>query len=147
MKSLLGGQGGRLFHDLRDQRSLAYAVQPFYSAFWHAGVFGMYMAVGPDKQEKALGGLAEHLALLRDGEPSPQEMERAKSYLLGIEAISLQSYTAQAMTMAVDELLGLGFDNYLGKPAKVQTVTAADLCEAAHQVLNPEAQSLLTLGP
>jgi zinc protease len=147
LDSLLGGQGGRLFHDLRDQRSLAYAVQPFYSASWHAGVFGMYMAVGPGKQDEALKGLAEQIALLHDGEPSLQEMERAKSYLLGKEAVGLQSYATQAMTMAVDELLGLGFDNYLGNPAKVQALTAADLREAARQVLNPGAQTLLTLGP
>ncbi len=147
LEALLGGQGGRLFRDLRDQRSLAYAVQPFYSASWHAGVFGMYMAVGPGKQDEALKGLAEHIELLRDGPPSEQEVARAKSYLLGREAIGLQSYAAQAMTMAVDELLGLGFDNYQHTPERVQALSAADMQQAARQVLLPTGEARLTLGP
>ncbi len=147
LEAVLGGQGGRLFEDLRDRQSLAYSVQPFHSSAWHAGVFGVYMGVGPGKEALALAGLAGHLERARRQPPSPAELERAKNYLLGTQAIDLQGYGAQAMVMAVDEIMGLGFDNHLKTPAMVQAVSARDIQKAAAEVLEPSHQVELTLGP
>lgn len=146
-EAVLGGQGGRLFSDLRDQRSLAYSVQAFYSSSWHAGSFGVYMGVGPGKAAPALKGILAHLQRARQEPPNPQELERAKNYLLGVQAIEQQGYEAQAMTMAVDELLGLGFDHYLKVPALVQAVTPEQMRQVAAEVLRPAHQVELTLGP
>jgi zinc protease len=146
-QALLGGQGGRLFVELRDQQSLAYAVQPFYSPSWHAGAFGVYMAVGPGKEAQALAGLDEQLARLARQDPSPEEMARAQSYLLGQEAIAMQAYSAQAMAMTADELMGLGYAHHLRTAQYLQAVTAAQVRAAAARVLAPQGQALLTLGP
>ncbi|MBI5523238.1 MAG: insulinase family protein [Desulfarculus sp.] len=146
-EAVLGGQGGRLFSDLRDRQSLAYGVQPFYSSAWHSGSFGVYMGVGPGKEATALKGLMAHLERARREPPSPEELERAKGYLLGSQAIDLQGYEAQATAMAVDELMGLGFDHYLKVPALVQAVTPADMRQVAQEVLGPARQVELTLGP
>lgn len=147
MEAILGGQGGRLFVELRDKRSLAYGVQPFYTPSRRAGAFGVYMGVGPGKEAKALAGLAQQLKRLRQEEPSPEEMERAVGYLLGQEAIGLQSYGAKAMTMAQDELLGLGYDEHQRTAQHLQAVTPALVRQQAAQVLDPQRQALLTLGP
>ncbi len=146
-EAVLGGQGGRLFRDLRDKHSLAYSVQAFYSNSWHAGSFGVYMAVGPGKEPPALKGLQAHLQRARQEPPEPQELERAKNYLLGVQAIAQQGYETQAMTMAVDELLGLGFDYYLKVPALVQAVTPEQMRQVAADVLQPNHLVELTLGP
>ncbi len=147
IQAILGGQGGRLFRDLRDQRSLAYAVQPFVSLSAHGGGFGVYMAVGPGKEKEALAGLARNLEAVRQQPPSPAELERAKAYLLGAQAIDLQKYTAQAMNLAMNELLGLGYDYYLRYPQEIQAVTAEEVRATAAKVLAPEHRVELTLGP
>jgi zinc protease len=145
-EAVLGGQGGRLFSDLRDKHSLAYSVQAFYSTAWQAGSFGVYMGVGPGKEAPALKGILAHLQRARQEPPTVQELERAKNYLLGTQAVEQQTYEAQAMTMAVDELLGLGFDHYLKVPALVQAVTPAQMRQVAQEVLQPAHQVELTLG-
>jgi zinc protease len=145
--TVLGGMGGRLFGDLRDKRSLAYTVQPFYSPALGGGVFGIYMGVGPGKEKAALGGISEHLARLRSQAPSPAEMARAKAYYLGRRAIGLQSYGAQAMAMASGELLGLGWLHYTTVPAKIQAVSAGAVKRAVDKYLDPAHEALLISGP
>jgi len=147
LQAILGGQGGRLFSDLRDKRSLAYAVQPFYSESAHGGGFGVYMAVGPGKAKEALEGLTGHLRKIRAREAGQEELERAKAYLLGNQAIDLQSYGSQSMDMAMSELLGLGYDYYLRYPDLMQAVSAEEVRETADKVLAPSHRVELTLGP
>ena len=145
--AVLGGMGGRLFSDLRDKRSLAYAVQPFYSPALGGGVFGFYMGVGPGKEPAALKGLEEHLSALRSSAPTPKEMARAKAYYLGRHAIGLQSYGALATAMAGGELEGLGWLFYTTIPDKVKAVSAQQVEAAVDQYLNPKHQALLVSGP
>jgi zinc protease len=147
IQAILGGQGGRLFRELRDKQSLAYAVQPFVTVSAHGGGFGVYMAVGPGKEKQALAGLERNLERVRREEPSQEELERAKAYLLGSQAIDQQKYGAQAMDMAMNELLGLGFDYSLHYPKAMQAVTAAQVKATAQKVLAKKHQVELTLGP
>jgi zinc protease len=147
IQAILGGQGGRLFRELRDKESLAYVVQPFVSMSAHGGGFGIYMAVGPGKEKEAVAGLGRNLDKVRQEEPSPEELERAKAYLLGSQAIDLQKYGSQAMDMAMNELLGLGFDYYMKYPQAMQAVTASQVRATADKVLAPEHQVELTSGP
>ena len=50
-----------------------------------------------------------------------------KEKLLGSEAIRNQSNSAFAATVAVDELVGLGFDNYLRRREQVERATISDV--------------------
>jgi hypothetical protein len=51
------------------------------------------------------------------------------------------------MTMAIDELLGLGFDNYLKAPAQLEAVDGQAVRQVAAQVLDPAHRVELTQGP
>ncbi|MCB2192972.1 MAG: insulinase family protein, partial [Deltaproteobacteria bacterium] len=135
--AVLGGMGGRLFGDLRDKRSLAYAVQPFYSPAKGGGIFGIYMGVGPGKEKAALAGIGEHLGRMHAQAPSPKEMARAKAYYLGGYAIGLQSYASQATAMAGGELNGLGWLYYTKVPDKIKAVSAEQVLAAVKKYLNP----------
>ncbi|MFH2125785.1 MAG: pitrilysin family protein, partial [Pseudomonadota bacterium] len=145
--AVLGGMGGRLFEDLRDKRSLAYAVQPFYSPAKGGGIFGIYMGVGPGKEQAALAGIGEHLGRMRSQAPSPKEMARAKAYYLGGYAIGLQSYASQATAMAGGELNGLGWLYYTKVPEFVKALSAEQVLAAVKKYLNPEHRAELIAGP
>jgi zinc protease len=146
-EAILGGMGGELFLDLRDKRSLAYTVQPFYTPGRYAAIFGVYMAVGPGKEKEALAGLQEHLSRAAERTPGQEDLERAKNYVLGGMAIGLQSYAAQATVMASDELLGLGFDYYTKEPKQIEAVTGRQVLEVTKEALVPDKVTQLTQGP
>jgi zinc protease len=147
LQTILGGMGGRLFRDLRDQRSLAYSVGPFYSQGYQLGVFGIYMGVGPGKEKEALAGLREHLDRVRNQPPSQEEMKAAKAQILGGLAIGLQSYGALASTLGNNQAMGRGYLYHKELPQKIRAVTAEDVRRVAAKYLDPLKEVRLTLGP
>lgn len=147
LSQVLGGMGGRLFLDLREKRSLAYAVSPFYSDARQVGVFGVYMGVGVGKDKEALDGLARQLGMVRQNPPSAEEIKRAKAYILGGLAIGSQAYSAQASIMTMNELLGLGYLYQDKLAADISAVTPRQILDTAKKYLDPKHQVKVTLGP
>src|SRR5207244_5740660 len=54
LDTILGGMGGRLFTELRDQKSLAYTVTSFDAYPVDRGFFPFYFGAGQDREAKAL---------------------------------------------------------------------------------------------
>ncbi|HET9754607.1 MAG TPA: pitrilysin family protein, partial [Myxococcales bacterium] len=71
LSAVLSGQGGRLFVELRDKRSLAYSVTSFSMEGVDPGYFAVYMGTSPEKVDAALAGIREELVRVRD-EPVPE---------------------------------------------------------------------------
>jgi zinc protease len=147
LETALSGQGGRLFFELRDKRSLAYSVTAFRTPGLETGTFGVYMACDPFKLTAAKNGVFEELEKVRKKGLSEKELEAAKRYLLGNLKIGLQTNGSQAMRIALDELYGLGYD-YLKKYIRdIEAVTLNDIKRAAKEIILPERFVFVTIGP
>ncbi len=72
--------------------------------------------------------------LAKDG-LTDEELARAKKKLLGSEAIRNQSNSAFAAAVAIDELVGLGYDNYLKRKDQIESVTLDDTKRIAAKYL------------
>ncbi len=139
LTQILSGQGGRLFLELRDRRSLAYSVSAFSIEGVDPGSFGVYIASAPDKLDESLDGLRTELQRLLDDPITPDEIERSKAYLIGTHAVSLQRYSAQASVLSLEELYGLGATHFLTYEASIEAVTLDDLKRVAHRIINLDA--------
>ena len=135
LTQVLSGQGGRLFVQLRDRQSLAYSVSAFSIEGVDPGSFAVYIASSPDKLEASLEGLRTELGRLFTEPVSPHELERAKAYLIGTHGISLQRYSAQAATLSLDELYGLGATHHLSYAERIEAVTPDDLKRVARRLI------------
>lgn len=91
LHTILGGQSGRLFIELREKQSLAYTVAPMGFEGVEPGYQGVYIACSPDKEKKALEGIEVVLKKLADKGPTASEMERAREYYLGRRVMDMQS--------------------------------------------------------
>ena len=91
LASVASGLGGRFFDELRDRQSLCYTVTAFASARRAAGTFGAYVATSPEKEEAARLGLLAEFERFRDEPVTPEELERAQTYAIGVYAIQQQS--------------------------------------------------------
>ena len=146
LNTVLSGQGGRLFIELRDKKSLAYAVTSFYVPGMEDGYFGVYIGTAPQKEKEALGAIKEQLELVLEGVEG-QELERAKNYIVGSFEIGLQRNSAQASTVGFDELYGIGTYEYRKFPEKILAVTVDDVARVAGKYINPEAAAVAILKP
>ena len=135
----LSGQGGRLFLELRDRQSLAYSVAAFSLEGVDPGLFGVYIATAPEKLEQARGGLRAELEKLLAGPIRRDELDRARDYLIGTQAVALQRYGHQAMQMSLDELYGLGAAHYLDYASDIEGVGIEEVERVARRVIDLDA--------
>jgi len=143
----LSGKGGRLFVELRNKMSLAYSVSSFRRPGLETGLFGIYLACDPEKFHTARDAIFREIEKLRQDGLSRKEMEDAKSYILGREAIGYQTNGSQAMGMALDELYGLGYDHRQKMLREIKSVTLDDIKEASRAIFIPDRYVMATVGP
>ena len=147
LSAVLAGQGGRLFVELRDKRSLAYSVTSFSMEGVDPGYFAVYIGCGPEKVKEALEGIRNELRRVREDPISTAELERARMHLIGTHAISLQRNSARAAVYAFDECYGLGADASSHYAERIGAVRADDVLAAAQRVLAPKREVVALVAP
>ncbi|MEO1171878.1 MAG: pitrilysin family protein [Myxococcota bacterium] len=147
LTTVLAGQGGRLFRDLRDEQSLAYSVSSSNIEGLDPGHILTYGGTSPEKAERMVEGLHRHLDRLLVEPIGADELNRAKRYLTGTHAVDLQRAGARAMVMALGELFGLGFEHFRGYAERVGAVRAEDVQRVACRFLQRESRVEVVLGP
>lgn len=133
--SVLSGQGGRLFLELRDRQSLCYSVSASAADGLDPGSFSIYMGTSPDKVDRAIAGIDRLLADVCDRGITPEELDRAIRYLAGSHDIGMQRLGARGTSMALNEIYGLGYLAHRDVPARIAAVTLADVRRVAARVL------------
>jgi zinc protease len=147
LSMLLSGQGGRLFVELRDKRSMAYSVSSFTVEGVDPGYFAAYIGTSPEKLSGALEGIRTELAKVRDERVSEAELSRAKQHLIGSNEIGLQRNAARAGLMALDTCYGLELANFLHYSERIAAVTAEEVREVARGIIDFEHSALAIVGP
>lgn len=145
ISSILSGQGGRLFLELRDKESLAYSVSPLHMEGLDGGYFGAYIACSPEKTDKAIKMLREEFNKLCKTKVDKDELHRAKMSLIGRHDISLQKNSSIATTILFDRMYGLGEDEYILLKDKIRAVTADQILETANKIFS-RAEVLAVVG-
>lgn len=146
LTNILGGSGGRLFLNLRDRQSLAYTVSPFLSYGCQPSLFALYIACAPEKAVQAEEALRLELREIMAAEPTQDELQRSIQYIVGGHEADMQRSDAQAMTMALMEIYGIGYDDFKTYSQRVMRVTAQDVQKVAKKVINLETLVTVRVG-
>jgi len=147
LNTVLSGQGGRLFLELRDKKSLAYTVTSFYTPGLEPGFFGVYIGTAPQKEAEAVSAIKEQLGLVLEKGITDDELKRAQNYLVGSFEIGLQQNSSQAAKITFDELYGLGWDEYKKYSEEIYAVTKEDVVEAARKYIDLDKYTLVIVKP
>jgi len=147
LSTILSGQGGRLFVELRDKKGLAYRVSAFSVEGVDPGYFAVYIACSPENLGVALDGIRDELHKILTVPVPKAELERAQRYLVGAHEISLQRRAALASTLAFHDCYGLGWDEYRRYAPGILAVTAADVQRVAKKYLDPQRSIIATVKP
>ena len=146
LSTLLSGQSGRLFLELRDKKSLCYSVSSMSIEGVDPGYFAVYMATSPEKVPVALEGIRQELIKLCETNVTEAEMQRAREHLIGVHEIGLQRNGARAATMALDQAYGLGAEAFLTYADEVAAITADDVRAVAQRVIDFQKSVLAQVG-
>lgn len=147
LAAILGGQGGRLFVELRDRQSLAYSVGAYATPGYDVGSFAFYIATSPEKVDQAISSIRAEAARIVDEGVTADELERAQRLLMGRRAISEQRQSARAAYFGFDELYGLGYAHGFDHAAQLEAVTLDEVRDVAARYLRPDAEVLVVIRP
>lgn len=133
---LLSAQSGPLFLDLRERRSLAYAVwaRMFESPAQGLATFGL--ATEPSRAVEARGALLEAIERFTADGPTEAELERTRAMLLGQLASAEQSASGRALRLGLAGLYGLPHGSAVARQA-LRDVTADDVRSAFRSLPTP----------
>jgi len=130
--AVASGLGGRFFDELREKRSLCYTVHAFTIDRQLAGAFGAYIATSPEQEDVARDGLLAEFQRLREEPITEDELERAKTYALGVHAIRQQSGSSVLTDVFESWLLG-ELRNLAEFEARIRRVTTTSALEIAQR--------------
>ncbi len=147
LSTILSGQGGRLFLQLRDKQSLAYSVSSMTVEGVDPGYFAFYIGTSPDKVQTALDGLHSEIDKVLQAPVGEDELDRVRRYLSGSHAIGLQRSGSRAASICFNELYGLGRKAYRGHLEQMRAVTPDDVLAAARKYLTLDKHVQCVLAP
>jgi zinc protease len=137
LDTILGGMGGRLFTELRDQKSLAYTVTSFDAYPVDPGFFALYIGCSPDKEAEALSEFERVVREVQGAGVTPEELERAKTYLEGALDIGLQGTSQRTAVYGLGQLHQGKWNAFQDYIESMRQVSAADVQHVAQTYLNP----------
>lgn len=139
--------GSRLFLRVRERLGLAYYVGASHLAGLARGYFAFYAGTAPEHADRVEAELLAEAEALREAGLTADELERAKAKLVGQKKIGRQDLGSEAMTAALDELYGLGYDNSEKEDARVEAVTEEEVRAVATRHLAVGRHGVTVLRP
>jgi zinc protease len=148
MNYILGGGGfaSRLLDDIRVNRGLAYSVSSSFSPGLEPGPFIVSLETKNASAGEAINQVVEQIRLIMSKPVTEQELNNAKSYLIGSFPRKMDSMSKRAGLLGYVELYGLGLDYPWRYPELIQHLTPADIQKVAEKYLRPENYLLVVIG-
>lgn len=152
MDHVLGSGPGftnRVSRHLRDELGLAYSVSANIhgSAGLLPGTFTAYIGTSPQHVPTAVAGFLREMRRIRDEPVGAEELEVAKSYLVGSFPRGFERASRRAGYMISAELHGFPPDYLRRLQEAFVAISADDVRAAAGRHLHPDACCLAGAGP
>ncbi|HUD48383.1 MAG TPA: pitrilysin family protein [Candidatus Baltobacteraceae bacterium] len=139
--------GSRLFLRVREKLGLAYYVGAQHFPGLAPGYFAFYAGTAPEKVEEVERELFKEAALLRTEGFTAEELARCKAKVIGQKKIARQDLGGLALTMALDELYGAGYQNIDTEDALYEGVTLEAIKDVARKYLTPDRAVVSVIRP
>lgn len=137
LAAILGSSfSGRLFNVVREKFGEAYTLGGALQPGLDTGFTYFYVLTGPESIETVEALVRAEIERLKREPVSEEELQNMKNYLIGSFESGLQTNSALALTTALDELYGLGYDNKDTYKERVQAVRSEDISQMARRYLD-----------
>ncbi|MCH7761891.1 insulinase family protein [candidate division TA06 bacterium] len=141
-----GGMSSRLFQEIREKRGKAYSIYSFLASYRDVGYLGVYAGTSLEWAEEVVDLIVREMGRLAAGEIGEEELQRAKSQLVGNMILGLESTDSWMSHITRNEI-------YFGKAISVEeissgvrSVSRADIVDLARATFRSEEMALSLLG-
>jgi zinc protease len=141
-----GGTDSRLFLILREEKGWTYGAYSRLSRPRDVGYFAASADVRTPVTDSALVEMLHQLRRVREEPVSREELEAAKSYLVGSFPLRIETAGQIASQVAETRLLGLPVEDLTGYRDRIQAVTAEDVQRVAREYVRPDRAVIVVVG-
>ncbi len=141
-----GGFSSRLMDSIRDKQGLAYGIMSQFDTRLMPGAFFISLQTRTDVTNQAIAGVLTEIKGMRDAPVTDQELNEAKSFIVGSFPLRVDSSAKLANVLAQVELYNLGMDYFTQYPKAIEKVTKDDVLRVAKQYLDPQHYALVVVG-
>jgi len=141
-----GGFSSRLMDSIRDKQGLAYGIMSQFDSRLMPGAFFISLQTRTDVTNQAIAGVLTEIKGMRDAPVTDQELNEAKSFIVGSFPLRVDSSAKLANVLAQVELYNLGLDYFTQYPRAIEKVTKDDVLRVAKQYLDPQHYALVVVG-
>ncbi|HEX6971288.1 MAG TPA: insulinase family protein, partial [Limnochordia bacterium] len=148
MNYILGGGSfsSRLMTEVREKRGLAYSIGTDLLALDHAGLLQGQVGTQNARAAETLELIREEWRRLREEGPTEQELEDAKTYLIGSYPLRMTSTRSLASMLTAIQLDGLPIDYMAKRNDYIEAVTLEDVRRVAKRLLDPARLIVVVVG-
>ncbi|MEJ2239607.1 MAG: pitrilysin family protein, partial [Gemmatimonadales bacterium] len=143
--ALLSGLAGRLFRELRDKQSLAYAVAALPWLRGRAGAVLTYIATSPESEAEARDAMLRELERLVAEDVPEDELTRARNYAAGLVEMRQQSGAAVAGEIMTAWVYGV-LEELATTADRIRSVTAEDVASVVGNVFVADRAEFVVRG-
>jgi predicted Zn-dependent peptidase len=145
--ALGGGSTSRLFERIREQEGLSYAIYTFQSAYFRAGMLGVYAAAAPENLERALSLTFGEVRKIREERISDDELDLNREQLKGSLLMALENTFHRMSRMAKSYIYHGRLVPLEEVISNIDAVTPESVHDLAGRILQAQQCLLTVLGP
>jgi zinc protease len=148
MNYVLGGGGfsSRLMTELREKRGLTYGINTDLVTLDHVGFLTGSFETPNAKVKEALDLLRTEWQRMAEQGPTAEELESARTYLLGYYPRNLTTTSKAAETLLGIQMDHLGIDYMETRRKEISAVTIEDVKRVAKALLKADALTVVVAG-
>jgi zinc protease len=148
LTTILGSSfNGRIFTNIREQLGEAYTLGGNFVPSPDMGLIYFYVLTTDKEVDKVKELLKKEIHTLQTELVSVQELKDVKTYLKGTFKASQETNADLSITVSLDELYGLGFENYQHYDSRIDGVTEEDIRRLAQQYLDFNKMAVAVTRP
>ena len=145
--SALSGLSSDLSMQIREKRGLVYYVGSYQQIGIDPGMFVLYAGTREEAVSEVEKLIREEMNRLTGKGIRQEELERARRRIIAEHEMSLQNNSGLAMSCALDELLGLGYQHSFTTAERFEALTLKDVTDAARSVLSTNKMAISVVLP
>ena len=141
-----GGMSSRLFQKVREEQGLCYSIYTFTSPSIDTGAFGIYVALSPKMQKKALEIICQELHEISENGVSEEELIRVREQIKANMLMGLESTSSRMSFLARSEMVYGDVQTPDDIIERYDAVTAEEIRALAARVLDFDQVSISAVG-
>lgn len=142
-----GGMSSRLFHQVREQRGLAYYVRSYSEKYIDVGYLSSFAGVDKSRIDDAIKVVLEEYQKITEPKAiDEKEMEKAKEYVIGHFILDLEDTRSVASHYGSSLLLEKEIELPQETIEKLRGVTLDQLERVSKKYLSPDRMNLAVIG-